>query len=126
MTQSPELSGPGASARASRLGPSLSLLGLAFWVVTFAVYLLLKPIPSLPGEPFRRETGIQLLLTFVLSGIGVFAASIFAALGLFLSLSERRHHPGPRATRGVVLGGMGCALLIFVVVEILRVAFQTT
>ncbi|WP_169979687.1 hypothetical protein [Tautonia rosea] len=124
MSPTADTTGPGASERSSRLGPSLSVLGLALWVVTIALYVLLKPAPSVPGAPFRQETAVQLLLSLVLSGLGVFAASIVAALGLFLSLSERRNRPGSRATRGVVLGAIGVAALGIVVVEILRVALE--
>ncbi|WP_152050443.1 hypothetical protein [Tautonia marina] len=126
MSLPSDQSGPGVPERSSRLGPSLSLLGLALWVVTIALYVLLKPAPGVPGAPFRQETAIQLLLSLVLSGLGVFAAAIVSALGFFLSLSERRHRPGSRATRGVVLGALGIAALGIVVVEILRVALETT
>lgn len=126
MSPPPDRSGPGIPERVSRLGPSLSLLGLALWVMTIALYVLLKPSASQPGEPFQQDTTIQLLLSLVLSSLGVFAASIVAALGFVLSLSERRHRPGSRATRGVVLGAIGIAALGIVVVEILRVALVTT
>ncbi|MEW4567347.1 hypothetical protein AB1L88_05715 [Tautonia sp. JC769] len=126
MSLSTDQSGPGAPERSSRLGPSLSVLGLALWVVTIAVYVLLKPEPAVPGAPFRKELAVQLLLSLVLSGLGVFAAAIVSALGLFLSLSERRHRPGSRATRGVVLGAIGVAALVAVVFEIFRVALETT
>jgi hypothetical protein len=126
MSLSPDQSGPGATERSSRLGPSLSLLGLALWVVTIALYVLLKPEPAVQGAPFRQDTAIQLLLALVLSGLGVFAAAIVSAIGFFLSLSERRHRPGPRATRGVILGAIGVAALGIVVIEIFRVALETT
>lgn len=126
MTVPPEQPGPGATSRASRFGPGLSLLGVALWIATIAAYVILKPEPSIPGAPFRKEDGMRFLLAFVVTGLGVCVSWSVSAVGFFLSLSERKHRPGKRATRGVVLGGIGVAVVGIVVVEILRVAFKTT
>ncbi|QDV36822.1 hypothetical protein [Tautonia plasticadhaerens] len=115
--------GTGASRQSSRLGPSLSLLGLACWVVTIALYLMLKPEEAMPGDPVSRPKAIQVVLVFVVGSLGVFLSSIVAAVGLFLSLTEQRFHPGRRAVRGIVLGAVGVAALVLVVAEILRIAF---
>lgn len=126
MSEPTELSGAGASPRSSRIGPSLSLLGLALWVVTIALYLMLKPEEAMPGEPVARSMAIQIVLAFVVGSLGVFLSSIVAAVGLFLSLSEQRYHPGRRATRGIVLGAIGVAALVLVIAEIFRLAFLKT
>ena len=115
--------GAGATAASSRLGPGLSVLGLAFWIATIASYLILRPDEAIRGAAVAREDALRLVLTFIVAGIGIFASSIVSALGLFLSLSERGHRPGRRANRGVVLGALGLVGLILVVVETFRLAF---
>ena len=116
-------SGAGASAASSRLGPGLSLLGLACWIATNAAYLILRPAEAIRGEAVARDDALRLVLTFIVAGIGIFGSAIVSALGLFLSLSERGHRPGRRANRGVVLGALGVLGLALVVIEILRLAF---
>ena len=123
MNQPARPPGPGASASSSRLGPTLSVLGLALWVATIAAYLFLRPDPAIRGEAVARSDALRLILTFVVAGIGIFIAAIVSAFGLFLSVSERSHRPGRRAERGVILGGLGIAALALVVFEILRLAF---
>lgn len=126
MPLPPEQGGPGASSRASRFGPGLSLLGVALWIATIAAYVMLRPEPTIPGAAFRKEDGMRFLMAFVVTGLGVCIAWSVSAVGFFLSLSERKHRPGKRATRGIVLGGIGVAVVGIVVIEILRVAFTTT
>jgi hypothetical protein len=107
------------------MGPSLSLLGLACWVVTVALYLMLKPEATMPGEPMARDTAMRLVLAFVLTSLGIFLSSIVSALGLFLSLTERRDQDGRTAIRGIILGALGVGMLVLVVAEIFRLAFNT-
>jgi len=120
--QSPP-SGPGASSRLSRLGPSFSVLGLALWGLTIMAYYLLKPSGLVPGEAMPPGQALRLVLTFVIAALGIFAATIVSALGLFLSASEQRERPGRLANRGVVLGSLGVAALLLVIAEIFRLVF---
>ncbi len=119
--------GVGASVRASRLGPSFSILGISLWLVTIASYFLLKPPIPLPESEegqVDRDAAIRLLITLIVTGLGIFASAIFAAIGLFLSVSKSRQQPGPRARRGIILGWIGIGALGLVIAEILRIAFQ--
>jgi hypothetical protein len=121
-----ETFGLGASSRASRYGPGLSLLGAALWLATIASYVLLKPPPAMRGAAFDRDFATKFLIAFVVAGVGVCVSWTVSALGLFLSLSERRHRPGPRANRGTVLGWLGVGAVAIVVFEIFRIALTTT
>ncbi|RUL82512.1 hypothetical protein [Tautonia sociabilis] len=126
MTHPSDPTGPAPSPRARRLGPSLSLFGLACWVGTIALYLLLRPADPPPGEAMPQGTPMRFVLAFVVASLGVFASAIISAVGLFLSLTERRGLRDSGTTRGVVLGSIGVGVLVLVVAEIIRMAFSTT
>jgi hypothetical protein len=110
----------GIGPNASRHGPSIALAGLIVWAGTILGYFLIGPPDPTPGVQMERPDIIRLVFAVVLGGVGTFAGSILSAIGMLLSLAERKHRPGLRATRGVSEGIVGIGVLLLVLVEILR------
>ncbi len=109
----------GVSPGASRHGPTLALTGLIAWAFTIAAYLLIKPPDPMPGSSLAKPETTRLIIAIVLGAFGTFAGSILSAIGMLLSLAERKHRPGLRATLGVAGGIAGIAALLLVILEIL-------